>query len=130
MTFGRALAAVVLAFGWQSQVAAQDVKYVGTWEGFSQPIYTKLVFHDDGGLTYCAVQNCRAIQCARRTFSGDIRKSFAFSDGLRDWSFDWTGPGEIDALMSVRDGGLAFAVYVPEGPDDRFDLTVLPTPLN
>lgn len=130
MKFRTAFMAFAVAFGTHAPAAAQDVKFVGTWEGFSQPIYTKLVFHEDGSLTYCSVQNCRAIQCEKKSFSGSIEDSFTFSDGLREWTFERTRPDEFEALMSVRDGGMAFAVYAPEGPGDRFDLMSLPAPAN
>lgn len=130
MKFRSALMAFSFACGIHAPAIAQDVKFVGTWEGFSQPIYSKLVFHDDGSLTYCSVQNCRAIQCEKKVFSGAIQDSFAFSDTLREWTFEWTSPEEIQALMSVKDGGMAFAVYAPEGPEDRFDLMSLPAPVN
>ena len=122
--------AFALALALPNAAAAQDVKFVGTWEGFSQPVYTKLVFHGDGSLTYCSVQNCRAIQCDKRDYSGSIGQSIAFADELREWSFEWTKPDEIEALMSVRDGGMGFAVYTPEGPEDRFDVLSLPDPMN
>lgn len=123
-------AAFALALALPAAAFAQDVKFVGTWQGFSQPVYTKLVFHDDGSLTYCSVQNCRAIHCDKKEFSGSLGQSFLFSDELREWSFEWTKPDEIEALLSIRGGGMGFAVYSPEGPEDRFDVMSLPDPVN
>lgn len=40
-----------------SGLAAKSINFVGTWEGISGAIYTKLLFHPDETLTYCYVQS-------------------------------------------------------------------------
>lgn len=123
----RMIAAVLIA-GWMSAALAEDIKFVGTWEGFSQPIYTKLIFHDDATLTYCAVQNCRAVQCNEMAYDGDLGGHFAFADELREWTFDRMDHKTIEGLLAIEGGGMGFAVYRPEDEDDVDALSILPVP--
>ena len=110
-----AVAVFLAAMMAPAAAGAQDVKYVGVWEGVGGiPIYTKLMFGADEGLTYCSVQNCRQVSCWEMDYRGDIAGKFSYADDLRSWEFEWTGESEIQATLTNAEGGQAVAVYEPE----------------
>ena len=95
---------------------AGDLKLVGTWEGFAAPVYTKLVFREDGGLTYCSVASCRDVSCYDMPFEGSLDGVFTYSDNLRSWTFQRVSEDVVQAQMSTASGTSAIARYERETP--------------
>lgn len=102
---------------------AEDIKLVGTWEGFDFPLYTKLVISDDGWLTYCAVSSCRNVQCMDMAYEGSLAGTFTYEDELRSWRFERLGPFLVRGHVTTVSGTEAETLYeiesltppVPEG---------------
>ena len=115
LLFAAAFAATMLL---SANARAEDRKFTGTWDGFAGvPVYSKLVFHDDGQLTYCNVQNCRNVSCFKMAYKGSLDTKFSYADDLRSWKFEWTDPNRILGEFTNLEGETAFAWYTPEyGP--------------
>jgi hypothetical protein len=91
--------------------SADEIKLVGTWEGFGYPLYTKLVISDDGWLTYCAVSSCRSVDCFDMAYEGPLDGTFTYRDELRSWTFERLSEFSVRGEVTTESGTSAVTVY-------------------
>ena len=110
----RATALAMMLAALPSGLAAENIKYVGTWEGISGPIYTKLIFHPDESVTYCYVQSCHQQACWKMDYEGSPATRFTYANDLGAWEFERIGSQAIRGRFTNLAGGTAIADYGPE----------------
>ena len=97
-----------------SGLAAKSINFVGTWEGISGAIYTKLLFHPDETFTYCYVQSCLQQACWKMDYQGNLSATFTYANDLGAWEFERIDDQSIRGKFTNLGGGTAFATYRPE----------------
>ena len=94
---------------------AEEAKFVGEWEGsFGNPIYSKLVVHEDNSLTYCDVSSCQYINCMKMDFTGSLLSKFYYEDSTGKYEFVRLSDEEIEATFTNVTGDVSTAYYEPE----------------
>ena len=110
----RATALTMMLAALPSGLAAENINFVGTWEGISGPIYTKLIFHPDDSVTYCYVQSCHQQACWKMDYEGSPATRFTYANDLGAWEFERIGSQAIRGRFTNLAGGTAIADYGPE----------------
>ncbi len=114
MTSFRVAALAMMLAALPSSLAAESIKFVGTWDGISGPIYTKLIFHSDESLTYCYVQSCHQQACWKMDYEGSPATRFTYANDLGAWEFERVGEQAIRGRFTNLAGGTAIAHYGPQ----------------